>query len=811
LKDVPSVTNAVEHLQELALRMTSDEFGFSEEDVCNIDLVVEAIKELEVECAKLHDKLETETIHASILRHKLIIFPDEIKTEIQGAIQAARQSNADESNRLQTNLTEINENITALEEKHTHLELENAQLHPERDQVRQQHEEIIAKLNQRMAEKASKQIVLNETRDKLRETNQRILDLEEGIVQLKEDLIQERADARMEKKRLKKAVYDTTMKTREQKETNISKKKELDGLHESVMDSEGKLENIRKCIRRFETSRSRLEGQERALSAQLSKELKQNDDLRLKGSELQDKIIEQEEQWEAKKSEMEASIAKLKEDIETESKRNNKLEVDKMDIEAELAECVRERRADEERVKEQNEALQKCKQELAWKAEDVARIRSDNTDMEARIAELDETHEAIVATLQRQIEEYREQLSKERKERLELQEERDDVQKDIDDFKIQTTKYIHETNRKITEGKEEHDKLTQEGSTLQKTLRDDEDKVQMLKTELGNRQASFQDKKEKKLNDLQKMKDEIVSMEKELREKQEEIVNRKPGFEEFEKHFEEKSAEYDAAKKELVALKNKKLSLDDSVKRSVKELDKMKKPKMQLEGDLKKRRADNLSCLQSTAEGTRAIEREIYAVGCKLRTAIEENDRFNQSNTELQQSINDMEEKRKRADENMVKLNGELQKLKDILSGEWLEDNKLEQTYAERDQELVDELSKLLNKAGRREGVIESITSRLQSELAILSEFLDNVAKRRPKTGARHPRSAKSQGMLSDNTAAIDTVTRANLAMDVSSSSKVPPISLSPTKSVTKGSTGFITPHPPDTARSKKRGKQKNK
>ena len=33
-----------------------------------------------------------------------------------------------------------------------------------------------------------------------------IVDLEDGIVQLKEDLIQERADARMEKKRLKKAL-----------------------------------------------------------------------------------------------------------------------------------------------------------------------------------------------------------------------------------------------------------------------------------------------------------------------------------------------------------------------------------------------------------------------------------------------------------------------------------------------------------------------------------------------------------------------------------------------------------------------------
>ncbi len=55
------------------------------------------------------------------------------------------------------------------------------------------------------------QIALNETRDKLRETNQKIVDLEESIVQLKEDLIQERADARMEKKRLKKAVVSNNI------------------------------------------------------------------------------------------------------------------------------------------------------------------------------------------------------------------------------------------------------------------------------------------------------------------------------------------------------------------------------------------------------------------------------------------------------------------------------------------------------------------------------------------------------------------------------------------------------------------------
>ena len=40
---------------------------------------------------------------------------------------------------------------------------------------------------------------------------------------------------------------------------------------------------ILQSLRRFETSKAKLEGQERALTAQLQKQLKQNEELRQKG------------------------------------------------------------------------------------------------------------------------------------------------------------------------------------------------------------------------------------------------------------------------------------------------------------------------------------------------------------------------------------------------------------------------------------------------------------------------------------------------------------------------------------------------
>lgn len=53
------------------------------------------------ERVKLHTLLETETIHSSLLRHKLQFFPGEIEKEIIEALQSARHSNAEELKTLQ--------------------------------------------------------------------------------------------------------------------------------------------------------------------------------------------------------------------------------------------------------------------------------------------------------------------------------------------------------------------------------------------------------------------------------------------------------------------------------------------------------------------------------------------------------------------------------------------------------------------------------------------------------------------------------------------------------------------------------------
>lgn len=76
----------------------------------------------------MHERLETETIHASILRHKLQFLPAQIREEIKAAVLSARQSNASAQNEMQEKLEQIQKSMSDLEEHQHDLDKENAKL-----------------------------------------------------------------------------------------------------------------------------------------------------------------------------------------------------------------------------------------------------------------------------------------------------------------------------------------------------------------------------------------------------------------------------------------------------------------------------------------------------------------------------------------------------------------------------------------------------------------------------------------------------------------------------------------------------------
>ncbi|GFO41405.1 myosin-2 heavy chain-like [Plakobranchus ocellatus] len=644
--EIPGVNTAVERLQELGDRMRSDDFGFRGNDVSSLDKIIEAMTELEAERKDMHQQFETETIKASILRHDLKILPGLIRDEIMEAVSAARQSNVDALKELQEQLDKMNSNMTELELKARELERENAILHPERELLKQQHEEIISQLNQKMADKATMQIALNETRDKVRQANQDIVDLEDGILQLKEDLIQERTEARHEKKRLKKAVIDTKTKTKEQKEQNVEKKKELDTHQERLTDSEGRLDSIRKSIRRYEAARSKMETDEGALTTQLRNQLKYNEQLRKRGMEIINATTREQQEFESKQKKLVNKIKNYETDIVKEMDKTSRLDQRRIGLNHELKDKERIQEEDALYVQELDEQLQSVKRNLTEKAEDVGRMQTENIEMEKETEALAESHKAVLAQLNKQIEEYREQLGKEKKERLELQESKDEVGKNLDDIKMSQQQFMSAITEKIQDGKRKHVQLSNEGVSLQKEIKDDENEIETMSSNLTTVQQQYEEMFNTMQHKVENIKGDILSMESQIEERKTELTTKTPIFKDLEAFFQKRSEEYDAMKKSIVALKNKKLGLEDSIKRAKETKEGLKTPQEVLRTDLKNHRTRLMSQLKQHGVGMQDLEQEIFTAGCQLRLVMEENQRFEEACKKLQRELSDLEGQR---------------------------------------------------------------------------------------------------------------------------------------------------------------------
>ncbi|XP_059150037.1 trichohyalin-like isoform X2 [Physella acuta] len=730
--EVPGVNSAVEKLQELGARLKTEDVNFKEKDINNLTRIVEALNELEEERKLMHEKLEIETIKSSILRHELNFLPGQIRDEIMNAVNAARQSNADALKTLQEKLENINNNIVQNEKIALELENENAILHPEKELLHQQHEEIISQLNQKMADKAMTQIALNETRDKVRQTNQDMEDLEDGILQLKEELIQERTEARVEKKRLKKAVIATQTKTKEQREQNIEKKNELDLHQEKLLDSQGKLDVLKKSIQRYEASRNKLETDETALISHLEQQHKLMEHQRRKGADVINQGLREEQDFENKQKTLHKRLKILKSDITRETERTDVLEQRRTQLYIDVQEKQKITEDEAKYVEQLDLRLQAAKENLSEKAEEFGRMQTENTQMADELISLEGSHKAVLAQLNNQIEEHRDQLARERNERIELQRNKDVVGSNLQNIKTDQQQFIMAKTAEIQEGKKKHVDLSNEGVSLQNEIKKDEVEIQALDTKLKALEKSYEEMFTSCQQKVDTLQSEIGSMENEISQKKLTLLEKIPEFQEYEEFFNRRNEEYDTVKKSIVVLKNKKLSLEDTMKRTKREQESLKVPQATLLNDLKENRSLVMKQIQSQADVTNEMEQQIFLAGCQLRMVMEENQRFEKACKKLEEELAELE--KQKLENEKVKLASEenLITLKNELTEKWEKDKLMQEFFAIRDEKTAEAFGCLMEKTGKREMKIDGIAVKMKAELEVLSDFLDTIATRRP-------------------------------------------------------------------------------
>lgn len=476
-----------------------------------------------------------------------------------------------------------------------------------------------------------------------------------------------------------------------------------------------------------------MEGQERQLNAQLAKQLKMNEEMRRKGTAIINEDMKLQKEFEDNEKQLLKKLKRLETETSKENAKNAELEGRKLELRIDLEEKQRVREDDAIRVREYDDELQGEKKALALKAEEMGRMQSENVEMSDQIQSLEESHKAVLAQLNKQIEGFREQLAKERKDRMEVQERKNSVQKDVEDYKLETQRFLNEMNQKIREGKAAHMELTNEGTKLQKELKEEEEVIKDLDTNLKKAQSRYTMMYESMQGKVDKTEKEINTFETQIEEKKKLIEERTPIFEELEKVFEERTNAYNAMKKNMAVMRQKKSQLDENIRKTREEKQKMEIPKKQLKEDLKRKREETMYQLKRQGDDRQKLEQEIFTAGCKLRTIMEENQKLEDGCQKLAEEILDL---RKQMEEDAglkQKLDEELEAVKVGLVKSWQTDQELNELFTAKDQIVVEGFSELLHQTEEREVRINKITKRLNEELMYLSKFLENLATRRPQ------------------------------------------------------------------------------
>jgi len=726
---------AVEHLQDLGQRISELQIeGNSLQEISEIiQLVINALHEIDSGRLKLHEDLEAETIKASIHRHKISTFAEEIEAEIRGAVAAARNSNESEVEHLQGKIAEILSETERLENEYKLLYVESCSLEPSKDKGELEHDKIVAYLNQALTDRANCQLKLNETRDHLRETYYKTNDIENALVEIEIEVKEDHEEAMISKKKLEKSDIETKKKIQAQAALNLVKSKELKDVQGELQEKEIELDNEKKVIREIDALKIRLEATQMQLSKQIRNEVKENAILTQEGmkilelgAESSQKLMESQKQLKETKlaieSEMEKSAMEYKQLHSEKSQLSNELETAKQlgAKEKDVADMMQKQ-------------LKDAKNDMSLQAEECSRLKRMNSELDSQIEQLAQDHQAVVELLHKQISDFTFNLSLERQERQLLQSKRDEVTKETNEFKFEYGKLMAGVTKRINDGKTEHQKLTNLGVLLQKNLKQFEADIINKQRELKREKENLADVQQSCESKVSQLEITIATLEKEISEKMKLLEEKLPEFLELEQSFKQKESDFEEMKKYIVDLKNKKSEIEASISTTKQKISTMQNPQTFIQQQISENRRKNLEELKQQANALKKKEKAIIFNERRLDLLKVENAKMLKGIKHMQLESEHMSKQTESFKCGTVISDEHIKIYKGWLDHKWQEDLKLEKEYSDRDIPYIEELMGIQAAAITREARVDEVHNKLEEQLRILADFVDSVATLRQK------------------------------------------------------------------------------
>ncbi|XP_073683284.1 coiled-coil domain-containing protein 175 [Garra rufa] len=721
--DFPAVRIALEHLGELDKRLREEGVSFSQEASHHLRETAEAIKELESSRKVAREKLEVETIETSKLRHRTGNLQDDIKSEILAFVTAARESNAAELNRLQSELKAVVDDIQSMEEKQQLLEQENAVVIVERENIKGNYEDAVDQMNLQLSNKASIQMLLTEKQNEIQSLKDKIVQVETAQQDLKENMVQKSKTFAESKHAVDKEIEEIVLKIKEQRKINAETRKELDIITSELQDKEETITQCEKHISQLEKNIARMTASKTVCKEWLHVETSQKEELDRQKESYERELLELAEAFEQKVQALQKQMVEVENEIKEEQKVKSALS----EPLAKLSDIFStQRKKEDDMIVEQHSLSKRLEENKRRRDEDVisiAKCKFEMKNMKEEMRQLQDANIVNADIFTKTLGELEDQLAKQNMNRAAVEAEREKICQSRKTLKEEHKEYVSEINAAIELTEKRYGELLEEKEKLQDHILLNS-VIKDLTEELANTEEAAKLMEMNYQAEIQQLTTDVESITQAHKEKEQELKDQESILEMVESQFDIEHLKHQTLKNQITELENQRKHLELSIEEVTKQTTALLHPKEDLKRELMTLRTRHMEMLTANAAVISAVEKSIYENRVMLEQVTMENSRLHVRIEQMKEEILDAKKDKEKYTQESKWMNEEVQSLFKTLTDTWNMDVLLTEESAYQDQKIVENIYNLIVRIQERKHHISDINNRLEKELVGMSSVL---------------------------------------------------------------------------------------
>ncbi|XP_054825840.1 myosin-4-like [Eublepharis macularius] len=278
--------------------------------------------------------------------------------------------------------------------------------------------------------------------------------------------------------------------------------------------------------------------------------------------------------------------------------------------------------------------------------------------------------------------------------------------------------------------------LLKQIEALQIELSQTEEEMKTLSNQFNEKDALFKKFDASITADLKRLEDQYNTKLELLQKREEKLSVSLPVSEKLQMELRETTTTFEGQKDLFTGLKEEELTLAKSTARSVKEVDRLRRLKGYLKGEIHTRRTVAYGQLNTFSESLKFLERDSYEINRKLYIVNAENARFREAIAHLRAEISTLDSEAEAYRSKRQEVQKEVIALHDLFDKRWSEDKQLSQLFLKRERKILKALEEHGERFKNRNALVTYVGSGLQLNYEGLTSLLKRQSSMELKQGS---------------------------------------------------------------------------